>query len=245
RLAVAPLRRVQNARLDLPGDMRDHLHRAAEIVAAPLLLDDRAVDAAGGDAGPLGQRDVYKPLIVAEVKVGLRAVVGDEHLAMLIGVHRPGIHVDVRVELLQRDAEPPVAEQTAQAGRRDSFADTADHAARHKDILCHPCFPFSSPRLLANAAPPTLISAPEPRTRFRCPSRWARACLQRHTPRSEATATCRRCAASRAGRRAPHPWAARGYAPAPSSAADTVASSSSFPRRNRPNAHGRNEGGLS
>ena len=36
-----------DAVLDLVGDMRNDLHRAPEIVAAPLLLDDRHVDLAG------------------------------------------------------------------------------------------------------------------------------------------------------------------------------------------------------
>jgi hypothetical protein len=39
---------------------------------------------------------------VADVKVGFRAVVGDEHLAVLEGVHGAGVDVEVRVELLHR-----------------------------------------------------------------------------------------------------------------------------------------------
>ena len=35
--------------LDRVGDVRDHLHGGAEIVAAPLLGDDLLVDAPGGD----------------------------------------------------------------------------------------------------------------------------------------------------------------------------------------------------
>ena len=35
--------------LDGVGDVRDHLHGAAEVVAAPLLGEDLLVDAAGGD----------------------------------------------------------------------------------------------------------------------------------------------------------------------------------------------------
>jgi hypothetical protein len=35
--------------LDLVGDVRDHLHRRAQIFAAPLAVDDRLIDAAGGD----------------------------------------------------------------------------------------------------------------------------------------------------------------------------------------------------
>ena len=38
-----------NEFLDGVGDVRDHLHGGAEIVAAPLLGDDVLVDAPGGD----------------------------------------------------------------------------------------------------------------------------------------------------------------------------------------------------
>ena len=35
--------------LDLVGDVRNHLHRAAQVVAAPLLADDALVDLPGGE----------------------------------------------------------------------------------------------------------------------------------------------------------------------------------------------------
>ena len=44
-------------------------------------------------------RAVGEALVVAEVEVGLGAVVGHEDLAVLVRAHRAGIHVDVRVEL--------------------------------------------------------------------------------------------------------------------------------------------------
>ena len=44
---VDALGRVADARLDLVGDVRDDLHRRAEVLAAPLLRDDALVDAAG------------------------------------------------------------------------------------------------------------------------------------------------------------------------------------------------------
>ena len=42
-------------------------------------------------------------LVVAEVEIGLGAVVGDEHLAVLIRRHRAGIDVEIGVELAQAD----------------------------------------------------------------------------------------------------------------------------------------------
>ena len=40
---------MRDAVLDLIGDVRNHLHGRAEIIAAPLLGDDSFVDPAGGE----------------------------------------------------------------------------------------------------------------------------------------------------------------------------------------------------
>jgi hypothetical protein len=50
---------------------------------------------------------------VAEVEIGLGAVVGHEHLAVLERRHRARVHVDVGVELLHRDAQPALHEQAS------------------------------------------------------------------------------------------------------------------------------------
>ena len=54
-----------------------------EIVAAALLLDHRHVDLAGGDVVVPGHARRGEALVVAEVEVGLAAVVGDVDLAVL------------------------------------------------------------------------------------------------------------------------------------------------------------------
>ena len=92
-------------RLDLVGDVRDDLDGVAEVLAAPLLGDHAGVDLAGGDVGRAVQLGVEEALVVADVEVGLGAVVGDEDLAVLERVHRAGVDVEVRVELLHRDAQ--------------------------------------------------------------------------------------------------------------------------------------------
>jgi len=45
--------------------------------------------------------------VMAQVKIGLGAVVGDEDLTVLEWAHGAGIDVQVWVELLQRDLETP------------------------------------------------------------------------------------------------------------------------------------------
>ena len=130
---VARLRDQRDALLDLVGDVRNHLDRAAQVVAAALAADDRVVDAARGDVRDAARVDVREALVVAEVEVGLGAVLGDEHLAVLVGRHRSRIDVDVGIELLQRDGQPAGDEQTPDRGRRDPLAERGDDAAGDED----------------------------------------------------------------------------------------------------------------
>jgi hypothetical protein len=96
------------------GDMRDHLDRGAEIFAAPLLGDHRGVDAASRDVVGLAGIDAGEALVVAEVEIGLRPIVGDEDFAVLVGAHRPGIDVEIGVELAQSHAKAARLQQRAQ-----------------------------------------------------------------------------------------------------------------------------------
>ena len=111
-----------HASLDLVGDVRDDLHGVAEVLAAPLLGDDRRVDLPGGDVRRLAQVDVEEPLVVTDVEVGLRTVVGHEDLAVLERVHRSRIDVEIGVELLHHDAETTRRQKIAQARGGEALA---------------------------------------------------------------------------------------------------------------------------
>ena len=74
--------------LDGVGDVRDHLDGAAQIVALALAGEHGPVDAAGRHGVRGARRHAGEALVVAEVEVGLGPVVGDEHLAVLVGRHR-------------------------------------------------------------------------------------------------------------------------------------------------------------
>ena len=106
--------------LDLVGDVRDDLDGVAEIFPAALPGDHPGVHLAGGHVGLGGQVPVQEPLVVPDVQVGLRAVLGDEHLAVLERVHRAGVDVDVRVELLHGDPQAARGEQAARGWRRST-----------------------------------------------------------------------------------------------------------------------------
>ena len=121
--------------LDFIGDVGDDLDGLAEVVAAALFGDDLLVNAAGGQVVVAGEFGVGEALVVAEIEVGFRAVVGDEDLAVLERRHGAGVDVQVRIELHQVDLEAAGFEQAADGGRGQSLAETGHNSACYEDVL--------------------------------------------------------------------------------------------------------------
>jgi len=63
--------------------MRDYLNRAAEIVTAALFLDNREVDLTGGEVALFRESGGCVALVMAQVEIGLSAVIGNKDFAML------------------------------------------------------------------------------------------------------------------------------------------------------------------
>ena len=126
-----------DAVLDAVGDMGDDLHGAAQIVAAALLVQQREVDGALGDVGLAREVLVDEALVVAQVEVGLKAVLCDEDLAVLEGAHRARVDVEVGVHLLHGDLVATGFEELAQRGGGDALAKRRDNTAGYEDMLCH------------------------------------------------------------------------------------------------------------
>ena len=124
-----------HAVLDLIRDMWDHLHRRAEVVAAPLLRDDALVDAARGVIRvPAALCRAHEALVMAEVEVRLGPVVGDENLAVLKWAHGSRIHVDVGIQLDHADREPARLENRAKTGRGNALAKRGNHATGYEYV---------------------------------------------------------------------------------------------------------------
>ena len=132
---VHAVRHFAEGSLDFIGHVRNHLHGLAEIIAAPLLGDDGFVDAAGGPV--MVPREVRggEALVVAEVEIGFRAVVGDKHFAVLIRRHCPGINVQVGIALLEGNSESAAFQQTTHRSRCHAFSEGRNHAARNEDVF--------------------------------------------------------------------------------------------------------------
>src|SRR4029077_11153004 len=109
--------------LDGVGDVRDHLDGGAEIVAAPLLGEDVLVDAAGGDVVLAHRRPTGEALVMTEVEIGLGAVVGDEHLAVLVGRHRAWVDIEIRIKLAQAHLVAACLQERAERRRSETLAE--------------------------------------------------------------------------------------------------------------------------
>ena len=101
--------------------MRDDLDGITQVFAAAFLCNYRGVDLAGRRVRRTGEVHVQETLVVADIKVGFRAVFSDENLTVLEGVHRPGIDVDIGVKLLHGDAQTARTQQTPQRRGRQTL----------------------------------------------------------------------------------------------------------------------------
>ena len=127
--------------LDGVGDVRNDLHRCAQIAAAAFLLQNGRIDAAGRDVVGLGRRYAGEPLVVAQVQVGFGAVVGHEDLAVLIRAHRARIDVEIGVELAKTDGVTARLQECAEGCRGKAFAEGGNHAASDENVSRHGATP--------------------------------------------------------------------------------------------------------
>src|SRR5204863_5411713 len=92
---------------------------------------------AGGDVVDLGHVLVGKALVVAQVQVGLSAIVGDKDFTMLVRVHGARVDVDIGVQFLDRDFDAACLEQAADRGGGDALAQRRNNPTGDKNILRH------------------------------------------------------------------------------------------------------------
>ena len=123
--------------LDGVGDVRDHLHGAAEIIARAFLGDHGLIDAPRGDVVGLRRRNAGEAFVMAEVEIGLRPVIGDVNLAVLKRRHRPRIDVEIGIQLPQPHAITACLQKRSESGRRKTFSQGRDHAAGDEDQPRH------------------------------------------------------------------------------------------------------------
>ena len=99
RVRLTEARAAFDKFLDLIGDMRNHLHGFTQVIAAALFVEHALVNLSGGEIVGLSHAGLNKTLVMAQIQVGLRAVVGDKNLAVLQRRHGARIDVEIGVQL--------------------------------------------------------------------------------------------------------------------------------------------------
>ncbi len=115
-------RHLAHGILDFIGHVGNHLHRLAQVVAAALLGDDLLVNPAGGQIVVAAQPGMGEALVMTQIEIGFRAVVGHENLAVLERGKRSWVDVEVGVELHQVDAQTAALKQAADRGGSQALA---------------------------------------------------------------------------------------------------------------------------
>ena len=83
--------------LDFVGNVGNDLDRLAKILATALFTNHRFINLTGSEIIDLLHASGNKTLVMTQIEIGLRAIVGDKYLTMLKRTHRSGINVDVRI----------------------------------------------------------------------------------------------------------------------------------------------------
>ena len=112
----------QHPLLDLIRDMRHHLNRLAQVVAVALSIYHRLIDATGCYRVVTCGVYARKSLVMTQVEIGFKTILRHIALAVLIGIQRTWIYVDVRVELLDGDFVATRLQQLSNACRDDALA---------------------------------------------------------------------------------------------------------------------------
>ena len=74
---------------------------------------------------------------MAKIEIRLRAVIGDEDLAMLIGRHRARIDIEIGVELAQAHGIAARLQEGAERRGSETFSKGGDHAAGDENVPRH------------------------------------------------------------------------------------------------------------
>jgi len=117
--------------------MRNHLHRTSEIVTPAFLADYVSVNTTGGEIIAFKHGGTDVAFIMAQIQIGLGAIVGDKHLAMLKWAHGTRIHINIGIQFNHGDFKAARLENGAQRCRCDAFSQRGNNTAGNKYKFGH------------------------------------------------------------------------------------------------------------
>ena len=122
-------------RLNLVGNVRNHLDRLPQIIPATLLGDHIKIDTTRCYIVFLRHPLVQKALVVSEIQIRFRTIVGYIHFAVFVRVHGSRIHVDVGIQLLNSDTKSAGDEKAAQRCANDAFSERRCDPSGHDNVF--------------------------------------------------------------------------------------------------------------
>ena len=112
-ISIILLADAENALLDFIGNVRNNLHRTAQIITTAFFIYYTLVNLTCSGIGILRQVDINKAFIMSQIQICFCTVISNEHLAVLIRTHRPRVNIDIRVELLDGDSVATTLKQAS------------------------------------------------------------------------------------------------------------------------------------
>src|SRR5258708_16213915 len=86
--------------LDFVRNVRDDLDRFSQVLSFALIVQNGLVHLSAGEVIEPREFAIGESLVMAKVQVGFGSIIEDINLAVLIGVHRAWIDVEIGVKLL-------------------------------------------------------------------------------------------------------------------------------------------------
>ena len=117
--------------------MGNDLHSCPQKITAPFLGDDVLVNPPRCDVVLLVGMTSGEAFVMAQIKIGFRAIIGHKNLAVLIGAHGARIDVEIGIKLPQTDLVSPRLQQGPKGCRCEAFSEGRNHAACNENVTRH------------------------------------------------------------------------------------------------------------
>src|SRR2546423_15422579 len=106
------------------------------------------------------QDAISEPLVMAQIEIGLRAVVQHVDFTVLKRVHRSRIDIEIGIELLEDNAEAAQLEQRSERSSREPFAQRTDDATGNENVFHRDTFPLARANFCSSAFASCGVSTP-------------------------------------------------------------------------------------
>ncbi len=103
---------------------------------------------------------VGEPFVMTKIKVGLCPVVQDVNFAMLERIHRSRIDIEIRIELLEHNAQTTQLKQRAEGSCGQTFAQRAHDATGYENVFHETLLRLARASFCSSAVASSGVSTP-------------------------------------------------------------------------------------